>query len=133
MIDTSNQDTSRQYLFWKAQFNNYVNYTGATDEEKLGILVNKIEVGVYDYIEGIDNINDALVRLDEVFNKKANEVFRKSFHADSIFTFFSMATPHVQSFCVLFRCKTNMLQRLLISDNKSRNHSKCHANKCSMR
>ena len=70
MIDTSNQDTSRQYLFWKAQFNNYCNYTGASDEERLGILVGKIEVNVYDYIEGIDNINDALVRLDEVFKKK---------------------------------------------------------------
>ena len=77
VIDKSNTDTSRQYLFWKAQFNNYANYTGATDEEKLGILVNKIEVSVYDYIEGIDNINDALVRLDEVFKKKTNEVFAR--------------------------------------------------------
>ena len=50
VIEKSNTDTSRQYLFWKAQFNNYANYTGATDEEKLGILVNKIEVSVYDYI-----------------------------------------------------------------------------------
>ena len=33
-------------------------------------------------------------------HKQANEVFRKSFRADFIFTFFSMATPHVQSFCV---------------------------------
>ena len=67
VIDTSNQDTSRQYLFWKAQFNNYCNYTGASDEERLGISVGKIEVNVYDYIEDIDNINDALVRLEEVF------------------------------------------------------------------
>ena len=72
VIDKSNTDTSRQYLFWKAQFNNYYNYIGASDEERLGILVGKIEVNVYDYIEGIDNINDALVRLDEVFKKKTN-------------------------------------------------------------
>ena len=77
VIDTSNQDTTRQYLFWKAQFNNYCNYTGASDEERLGISVGKIEVNVYDYIEGIDNINDALVRLDEVFKKKTNEVFAR--------------------------------------------------------
>ena len=37
VIDTSNQDTSRQYLFWKAQFNHYYNYTGASDEERPGI------------------------------------------------------------------------------------------------
>ena len=50
VIDKSNQGTRRQYLFWKAQFNNYCNYTVTRDEERLGILVGKIEVNVYDYI-----------------------------------------------------------------------------------
>ena len=63
-IDPNNQDAGRQYLFWRAQFTNFCSYTGANDEEKLGILINKIEVNVYEYIEGIGNINDALVRLD---------------------------------------------------------------------
>ena len=77
LADPSGQDAGRQYLFWRAQFTNYCNYTGASDEEKLGILINKIEVNVYDYIEGIGNIDDALVRLDEVFKKKTNEVFAR--------------------------------------------------------
>ena len=51
----------------EGQFTDFCRYTGANDEEKLGILINKIEVNVYEYIEGIGNINDALVRIDEVF------------------------------------------------------------------
>ena len=38
------------------QLNNYCNYTGASDEERLGISVGKIEVNVYDFIENINNI-----------------------------------------------------------------------------
>ena len=77
VIDPSNQDAGRQYLFWRAQFTNFCNYAGANDDERLGILINKIEVNVYEYIEGITDINDALVRLDEVFKKKTNEVFAR--------------------------------------------------------
>ena len=77
VINTNNQDAGRQYLFWKTQFTTFCDHVGATDAEKLGILINKIEVNVYEYIEGIENIDDALVRLDEVFKEKTNEVFAR--------------------------------------------------------
>ena len=63
-------DASKIDALWKRQVYSCTEALAATGDEKLNLLINRLDYTVYEYIEDLTTINEAFAKLDQVFGKR---------------------------------------------------------------
>ena len=72
------ESCAKQWVHWKTRFNKFISKcTGATDEDKLDLLINLISADVYSYISDCNGITAALAALDKVYNPTKSIIFTR--------------------------------------------------------
>ena len=76
-VDPNESNASKSYEFWMKKFQIYTTNLKADDAKKLQILINKLDINTYEYVEGVATYNDAITKLDQIFKKKPNIIFAR--------------------------------------------------------
>ena len=76
--DANSEEGPRKWLHWKRTFESFIRRVdGATDRDKLDLLINFIETNVYSYITECTTYADALNKLECAYVKPVNEIYAR--------------------------------------------------------
>lgn len=76
-IDPESSSAVQDYQHWFCTFQNFITTSQANEQEKLRLLINHVSSSIYDYISEVENYNEAVTILNNVFVKPINEVFAR--------------------------------------------------------
>ena len=76
--DANSEEGPRKWLHWKRRFESFIGrIDGATDRDKLELLINFIETNVCSYITECTTYADALNKLECAYVKPVNEIYAR--------------------------------------------------------
>lgn len=74
-IDPKSTSATKEYNHWKLTFLNFLSSLNGENINKFHALMNFISPDVYEYLDGIDNYDLAIAKLDDIFIKTKNDIF----------------------------------------------------------
>ena len=77
-VDPQSSDARKQWSHWFRSFGCYVqNYENISDEDKLSLLVNRVDALVYEIISEENTYDNAICKLQDVYVKSPNSIFAR--------------------------------------------------------
>ena len=79
-LDASSPNASKQWKHWRRTFENFleeVTETSGRQPNKLRTLINYVSHTVYEYIDELENYDECITKLEELYCKTPNEIFAR--------------------------------------------------------
>merc|ERR1712150_101993 len=71
----STPNASRNFALWKRKLEIYTDTLEATDKEKFNILINRLDITPYGYVDSINDYKEAMDKLEKAYDKKINKIY----------------------------------------------------------
>ena len=69
-LNSQDVDASKRFGLWKRKLEIYLQTLEANEDEKFNILINRIGLGSYEYIDATTTYKEAMEKLERVYSKK---------------------------------------------------------------
>ena len=78
-LDLSPQeaDATKRFGLWKRKLEIYLRALEATEEEKFNILINRLGLNSYEYVDATTTYTEAIQKLENVYSKKINKIYAR--------------------------------------------------------
>ena len=78
-LDLSPQETdaTKRFGLWKRKLEIYLRALEATEEEKFNILINRLGLNSYEYVDATTTYTEAIQKLENVYSKKINKIYAR--------------------------------------------------------
>ena len=78
-LDLSPQeaDATKRFGLWKRKLEIYLLALEATEEEKFNILINRLGLNSYEYVDAATTYTEAIQKLNNVYSKKINKIYAR--------------------------------------------------------
>ena len=70
-------DASKRFGLWKRKLEIYLQTLEADDDEKFDILINRLGINGYEYIDSTTTYKEAVQKLEKVYSKKINKIYAR--------------------------------------------------------
>ena len=70
-------DASKRFGLWKRKLEIYLQTLEADDDEKFNILINRLGLSGYEYIDATSTYKEAIQKLEKVYSKKINKIYAR--------------------------------------------------------
>ena len=70
-------DASKRFGLWKRKLEIYLQTLEADDDEKFDILINRLGLNGYEYIDATTTYKEAVQKLGKVYSKKINKIYAR--------------------------------------------------------
>ena len=70
-------DASKRFGLWKRKLEIYLQTLEADDDEKFNILINRLGLNGYEYIDATTTFKEAVQKLEKVYSKKINKIYAR--------------------------------------------------------
>ena len=70
-------DASKRFGLWKRKLEIYLQTLEADDDEKFNILINRLGLNGYEYIDATSTYKEAVQKLEKVYSKKINKIYAR--------------------------------------------------------
>ena len=71
------QTPPRLFSMWGRKFEIYTKTLNANDDEKLDILINRLDFTPYEYVDKAKSYKEAMDKLESIYNKKINKILAR--------------------------------------------------------
>ena len=65
------------FKLWKRKLDIYLQTLEANNEEKFNILINRLGLNTYEYVDSANNYTEAIEKLEKVYSKKVNRIYAR--------------------------------------------------------
>ena len=76
-LNSQDVDASKRFNLWKRKLEIYLQTLEANEDEKFNILINRIGLGSYEYIDATTTYKEAMEKLERVYSKKINRIYAR--------------------------------------------------------
>ena len=76
-LNSQDVDASKRFGLWKRKLEIYLQTLEANEDEKFNILINRIGLGSYEYIDATTTYKEAMEKLERVYSKKINRIYAR--------------------------------------------------------
>ena len=66
-------DAAKVFALWKRKFTIYTKTLGASDDEKYDILINRLDITPYEYVDKTTTYEEAMDKLESIYDKKSTK------------------------------------------------------------
>ena len=76
-LNPQDVDASKRFNLWKRKLEIYLRTLEANEDEKFDILINRLGLSGYEYIDATTTYNEAVEKLEKVYSKKINKIYAR--------------------------------------------------------
>ena len=76
-LNPQDVDASKRFNLWKRKAEIYLQTLEANEDEKFNILINRLGLNSYEYIDTTKTYKDAVDKLESVYSKKINTIYAR--------------------------------------------------------
>ena len=76
-LNPQDVDASKRFGLWKRKLEIYLQTLEANEDEKFNILINRLGLGSYEYIDATTTYKGAVKKLERVYSKKINKIYAR--------------------------------------------------------
>ena len=76
-LNPQDVDASKRFNLWKRKLEIYLQTLEANEDEKFNILINRLGLSGYEYIDATTTYNEAVEKLEKVYSKKINKIYAR--------------------------------------------------------
>ena len=68
-------DAAKIFKLWKLKFEIYTRALEAPEDEKFSLLINRMDLSAYEFIDATTSYAEAMEKLEKVFDQKVNIIY----------------------------------------------------------
>ena len=76
-LNPQDEDATKLFKLWKRKLDIYLQTLEANNEEKFNILINRLGLNTYEYVDSANNYTEAIEKLEKVYSKKVNRIYAR--------------------------------------------------------
>ena len=70
-LNPQDEDATKVFKLWKRKLEIYLQTLEAKNEEKFNILINRLGLNTYEYVDSASSYTEAIEKLEKVYSKKS--------------------------------------------------------------
>ena len=70
-------DATKRFNLWKRKLEIYLQALEASEDEKFNILINRLGLNSYEYVDATTTYKEAVYKLETVYIKKINKIYAR--------------------------------------------------------
>ena len=76
-LNPQDEDATKVFKLWKRKLDIYLQTLEANNEEKFNILINRLGLNTYEYVDSASNYEEAIEKLEKIYSKKINRIYAR--------------------------------------------------------
>ena len=76
-LNPQDEDATKIFNLWKRKLEIYLQTLEANNEEKFNILINRLGLNAYEYVDAANTYTEAIEKLEKVYSKKVNRIYAR--------------------------------------------------------
>ena len=76
-LNPQDEDAAKVFKLWKRKLEIYLQTLEASNVEKFNILINRLGLNAYDYVDSASNYDEAIEKLEKIYSKKINRIYAR--------------------------------------------------------
>ena len=76
-LNPQEADATKRFNLWKRKLEIYLRALEATEDEKFNILINRLGLNSYEYVDATTTYTEAVQKLENVYSKKINKIYAR--------------------------------------------------------
>ena len=76
-LNPQDEDAAKVFKLWKRKLDIYLQTLEANNEEKFNILINRLGLNTYEYVDSASNYEEAIEKLEKIYSKKINRIYAR--------------------------------------------------------
>ena len=76
-LNPQDEDATKIFNLWKRKLDIYLQRLEANNEKTLNILINRLGLNAYEYVDFANTYTKAIEKLDKVYSKKVNTIYAR--------------------------------------------------------
>ena len=76
-LNTQDEDATKIFNSWKRKLDTYLQTLEANNEEKFNILINRLGLNAYEYVDSANTYTEAIQKLEKVYSKNVIMIYAR--------------------------------------------------------
>ena len=76
-LNPQDEDATKIFDLWKRKLDIYLQTLEVNNEEKFNILINRLGLNAYEYVDSANTYTEAIEKLEKVYSKKVNKIYAR--------------------------------------------------------
>ena len=76
-LNPQDEDAAKVFKLWKRKLEIYLQTLEASNVEKFNILINRLGLNAYDYVDSASDYDEAIEKLEKIYSKKINRIYAR--------------------------------------------------------
>ena len=76
-LNPQEEDAAKVFRLWKRKLAIYLDTLEANTDEKFNILINRLGLNTYEYVDSTSNCEEAIGKLENIYSKKINKIYAR--------------------------------------------------------